>query len=731
MSRVALDPDRDADAIADLQLNRPLGSLYDIAYLYGKLHSLNTAREYEIDIDDRYIEPMTHEYRTEYYDQEVGLFSVLVDLTDESPSLGTVDEIDDTPGEATVPFIAEPLDRQKMLQVGFSRQGSRAAGYNMSIAHDTTRDDPGEYKKYIKKPFTQWAASEAVSKIAETHDDGWILDSLKEVGESDDLTESLEDNVVDAIEETFGDEFNGVISVRLKLPGSDEYVYPGQVEVLNEAMRYRWVEKRMRSYSEADDASGTAKGFVTGDEGEVFGLTDSPLQRYKGKMAEKFPNLVVDESWRQRPLTSEAAFAISSAAPLLENFVQILGDDTTAFYVPYIPEPTAEQAVALYELAMEASDNSGSVVNVIDDSVKDPVNPLSDDLVIYYIAAYTPGRKRKFIKEEPHVAPSRIRDIQREQRELLRSDILTPERNFPSLFPAPAYGRLSNSGGDETQGSKYLNPTNKAVITGVLTGGYFQSTFRHQSTDEDRDDHGTTDLRAEATSTALATDGTISPDWLFAQYVPRLVTEQREGFSDDSEVPESLLTRQYVQWQALARAGILGTEGSDDPRTIPISDTTMNEPNDFDDREERLVQFINSHPSLKEDKERRAAFLFGALVGRVAAFQNQKGISRTLIRQHPIDSMTHRRFASSLSQVLDKNATYSGDSENAGMLMNDRYITRINDIIHRQPPDEWSLSTDDLRMHYGLGLTYGKNDTSVKDDTDDQTEESEAPPEAV
>jgi hypothetical protein len=39
MSRVALDPDRDADAIADLQLNRPLGSLYDIAYLYGKLQT--------------------------------------------------------------------------------------------------------------------------------------------------------------------------------------------------------------------------------------------------------------------------------------------------------------------------------------------------------------------------------------------------------------------------------------------------------------------------------------------------------------------------------------------------------------------------------------------------------------------------------------------------------------------------------------------------------------------
>jgi CRISPR-associated protein Cas8b/Csh1 subtype I-B len=170
--------------------------------------------------------------------------------------------------------------------------------------------------------------------------------------------------------------------------------------------------------------------------------------------------------------------------------------------------------------------------------------------------------------------------------------------------------------------------------------------------------------------------------------------------------------------QALARAGILGDGTSDDPRTNPISAEIMNKQNEFADRDDRLEQFIESHPTLRDNKERRAAFLFGALVGRVAAYQNRKGLSRTVIRQHPIDAMTRRRFSTALSKVLEKNATYSDDSDSAGILMNDRYIERLNDIVHQRPPGEWSLSTDDLRMHYGLGLTYGKSDTSINESED-------------
>ena len=177
--------------------------------------------------------------------------------------------------------------------------------------------------------------------------------------------------------------------------------------------------------------------------------------------------------------------------------------------------------------------------------------------------------------------------------------------------------------------------------------------------------------------------------------------------------------------QALARAGVLGDASSDDPRTIPASTETMSDTIDFSNRDDRLAQFIDSHPALAEDEERRAAFLLGALVGRVAAYQSRNGISSTVIRQHPIDAMTRRRISTTLNKVLEKNAHYSDDDENAGMLMNDRYITRLNDIVNRRPPEEWSLSTDDLRMHYGLGPTYGKNDTTL-----DEADEGEPEPAA-
>ncbi|EMA56841.1 TM1802 family CRISPR-associated protein [Halococcus thailandensis] len=725
MTEAALDANEDADAINEILLDRPIASLYDMAYLYGKLHALNTAKQYDVPIDDRYIGRMTHESRTDYYDQEVGLFSVLVDLTGDTPTFGEAGELDDISSDDTSPFVAESLDREKMLRVGFSRQDSRAAGHNMSLSHDVTKSSE-DCVKYVRQLFDRWAASDSVADVAAEHDDGWILDDLRAIGENSDLMGTLESDVVDSIRDTFGTEFSGVLSVRLKLPDTESYVYPGEVEVLNEAMHYRWVEKRMRSYSEADDASGEGRGFITEEGGEVFGLSDSPLQRYKGKMAEKFPNLVVDKSWQQRPLTSEAAVAVSSGVPLLENFVQILGDDTTAYYVPYVPEPTVEQAVALYELAMKAADNSGAVVSVIEDAASNPANPLFDDFKIHYVATYTPGNKRKFIEEEPCADPERTRLVQEAHTELLQSAIFTSDRDdgLP-LFPSPPYGRLSD-GGDSDQGSRYLRvEDHTAVITGILTSWYFQSTFRYQSTDEDRDDHGTTDHRTEATSITLSSNGRIDPDWLLGQYVPRLISEQRSAFENGNELPESLLTRQYVQMHALARAGVLGDSSSDDPRTTPIDTTAMSDTIDINNRDDRLAQFIDNHPALAEDEERRAAFLLGALIGRVAAYQNQSGLSRTVIRQHPIDAMTRRRVSTTLSKVLEKNAHYSSDNDSAGMLMNDRYITRLNDIVNRHSPSEWSISTDDLRMHYGLGLTYGKNDTSIDDkDAADMEEEA-------
>ena len=728
MTRVTLDADRDQEAIEEFLLERPIASLYDIAHLYGNLHTLNAERTYDVPASEQHLEQMTHEFRTDYYEQEVGLISVLVDLTGEEPTFGNASETDEGSGDSK--FVRESLDREKMLRVGFSRQLSRTSGHNMSIAHDVSDKDAGKCPGYMENIFVSWAQPDSkgetpVKDVAEEHSNGWVLEKLAQIGDNDDLIEQLND-AEEFVRSTLGDKFSGVVSIKLNLPETDGYVYPGEVDVINEATRRRWIIKQMQEFSTAKDSSGESRGMVTGEEDKVFGLSDSPLQRYQGKMAEVFPNIDPDESWRSRPLTLDTTFAVISGTILLENFVQILGDDTEAYYVPYVPEPTAEQAVALYELAMEAADNSGTVVDVLDDVANNPVNPLHDNLQIHYVATYTPGNKRKFIQEEPCVDPERIRAIQQAHSHVLTDGLVAPDGNSPPLFPSPSYGRLTDDQDDE-QGSKYLR-SNAPVVTGVLTGGYFQSTFRHQSTDEDRDDHGTTDLRAEATSTVLASNGHIDPDWLLAQYAPRLISDQRNAFEDGNELPESILTRQYIQMQALARASVLSDPSSDDPRTIPATTETMSDTTEFSDRDDRLEQFIDSHPALAKDEERRAAFLLGALVGRVAAYQNnpEKDISQTVIRQHPIDAMTRNRFSATLNKVLAKNAYYSDDDEKAGMLMNDRYITKLNDIVNRRPPEEWSLSTDDLRMHYGLGLTYGKNDDSLDDADEDEAATAEA-----
>ena len=307
MTEIALKAVEDADDVEEVILDRPMASLYDMAYLYGKLHALNTAKQYDVQIDDRHVERMTHESRTDYYEQEVGLFSVLVDLTGDRPTLGEAGELDERPDDDASPFVAESIDREKMLRVGFSRQENRTSGHTRSLAHDKAVPVE-ECSDPATKPFTQWADYDAVKQVAENHDDGWILESLREVGKDEELMETIEDYAVDAARGAFGEEVNGIFSVRVKLPETDDYAYPGEIGVINEAMLNCWVEQGMRSYSEASNAAGDGRGLITGNSGEVFGLSDSPLQRYKGKMAEKFPNLVVDESWQQRPLTSEAVF---------------------------------------------------------------------------------------------------------------------------------------------------------------------------------------------------------------------------------------------------------------------------------------------------------------------------------------------------------------------------------------------------------------------------------------
>ena len=748
----------DHETVEDILLDRPYASIYDIAHLYGRLHGTYLSQQHgEAGVDSTYVQQrLTPEARPDYFEQEVGMVSVPIDISSGDIRIATAGEVAAAEPDviadgidATAPLYAEPVDRETLLRVGYSRQNSRASGHNMSLAHDVSDKSPKKCAGYVGDLFTQWLQSDVAEEVAAEHPDGALIETLASI--NDDTLIELKETVQVAFEERFPDEFTGIISLRIRVDDGGRFQYPGEFSVLNQVTRRRWIANQMRSYSEADDSSGTGTDFITGERGEVFGLSDAPLERHQGKMAESFPNLSPDESWRNRPLRSDTAFAVITGSSVIKQFVHLLRDDTRLHVIPYLTDPSPDEAIALYDLARRAMDDNGQIVSVLGDEFTDRSSPLYDaDVQLYYSVIYEPGRKAKILIEEPSVSVQKIRAVADGHVELLRSPLLASRPGQLPLFPTPPYGRTNTSTEDDGyDGSEYLMPSGSdAVFRGLLNGGYFASTFFNRHEDDEDDNYGASDPWTTATRQALGPATTLSPEWLFEQYVPRLEQEQRSslrgggdenGDSSGLPLPDSLITRQYVQYQALARAGALGPPGTNPndtpaPLTQPVQIDTMTDDStslqrrttdeSFETREQRLTQFIDAHPALAQNDERQGAFLLGALVGRLAAYQAspKKDLSRTVMRQHPIDALTLQRFSTTLSQVLDKNAVYSEEDDNVNSIMNTRYIERLNDIVHRKPPTEWELSTSDLRMHYALGLSYGRSDTSVGEyDEEDST----------
>lgn len=745
-------PETNQEDINNILLDRPYSSIYDIAHLYGRLHSAYLVRKYDdTEVDEEYIrERLTPEVRQDYFDQEVGMVSVLIDISDDEIQIATAGEVaaaepEGRPDEidAESSLYAEPVDRKKLLQVGYSRQNSRARGHNMSLAHDVTDKSPAKCAGYVTDLFTQWLQSDTAETVTAEHPDGDIIDLLASI--NDETLSELKKTVQKEFEDRFPDGFTGVLSLRVRTEKNGRFKYPGEFSVLNEVTRRRWVANQMESYSEADDSSGTAVDFVTGEHGDVYGVSDAPLERHQGKMAESFPNLSPDESWRNRPLSRDTAFSIITGSSVIKQFVHLLRDDTRLHLIPYLSHPTPEEAVALYQLARRAMDDNGKIVSVLSDELTDPSSVLYDaDVQLYYSVVYEPERKAKILIEEPSLSVQKIRAIADAHVELLNSPLLASYPDRLPLFPSPSYGRTNTKTADndgEYSGSEYLMASmSDTVFSGLLNGGYFASTFFHPKEEDDDDNYGANDPWATATRQCLGPATKLNIEWLFKQYVPRLEEEQRSLFGeDDLPCPDSLVTRQYVQYQALARAEVLedyGEQFNNTPSPLtksvqidkmtdnsnPLKQDTSGE--SFENREQRLNQFIETHPALAENSERRGAFLLGALVGKLAAYQSnpEKDLSRTVMSQHPIDSLTLQRFSTILSQVLDKNAIYSEEDDNVNSIMNSRYIDRLNDIVHQKPPVEWEISTPDLRMHYALGLSYGRNDSSIREDSDDDSD---------
>jgi CRISPR-associated protein Cas8b/Csh1 subtype I-B len=136
----------------------------------------------------------------------------------------------------------------------------------------------------------------------------------------------------------------------------------------------------------------------------------------------------------------------------------------------------------------------------------------------------------------------------------------------------------------------------------------------------------------------------------------------------------------------------------------------------YQSRDERLADFIQSHPML-EDAETRSVFLLGALVGRIAAYQYSDGVSQKLTEQYPPSAVNRRSLPDITQDVLDRNYTY-GDKEDIARF-NRRYTDRLTDSMLMKRPDDWEMSESETKWVYSLGIAYGKQDTGEGIESED------------
>lgn len=685
------------EELAEKLPDRPVTSLRDIQFLYGRLYTLATAG------GGKYASYLTPNQADDLLDSEESLIVVRIDLSGDIPAL------------AENPVTVTKYRTELVEKVAHSKY-SAAAGIDHSVTHRSGQNsDREKLTRYAKERLTKWATDEVVQSVATDHEDGWILNSLAALGEDQAELDKIEEALISQI----GGATTALLTVRVKLEPEGEFLWPGEVEIYNEAMRARKLSKLV-SKGEATESAGMAVDLLSGELTRTVGTADDPLNYFLGKQMEKFPGLNPDEAWRSHPVSEDNAVTIMNAKTFLDK-CNYRSFGATVYYLPYfLGRVSPSDAYTLYRI-LHRTVESGDLT-----PVENAYEYLGDEGVEqhgtrlrFYVAAVMKQQMSRYdvfgdTLNGSLIYPAEVAD---KHEDVLRSwafDV-NNSRSGPTRPPIPTHEEWS-----------LIN--SQPVFGAVASGAYIFATFSHGDDDQDA---SADDSRISALVSILG--GTpISIEMLLKEYVARLVEETNESF------PRYVVASQFAQLCALSRAGLVTAHDEEAYGAIaeaPKYDNnhTMEQhesPARADGgtiasaRAEKLEQFIEQTPAF-ENPERRGVFLLGALVGQVGGYQHgAESRSTTVVDQYSIKSMTKTRLKRVTEEVLDRNIVYS--RENAmRSTMYAEVVDRLVDTLTVRDPDAWEIGTDDLRFYYALGVGYGLNNWTESEDTTAEAEPTE------
>jgi len=525
----------DDEKLASELPDRPITSLRDLQYVYGRLYTLATAGGGE------YAAYLTPEKSTDLFDEPESLLYLRVDLSGDKPRL-----------DPDQPIGVESYGEEKVEAVAHSWYNA-AKGFDHSVTHRTGKNkEPEKVAEYLHERLTAWAADDVIQEAVADHEDGWIVDALAELGESEGLRERIET----AVEEQLDGKTTALTTVAVKLEPDGEYLLPGEASsVFNEAMRAR-KRSKLVSKGEATDSIGEATDLVTGNRGPTVGTAEDPLNYFLGKQLEKFPGFDPDEAWRTHPVSEDVAVTLMNASTFVDA-CDYYTMGANVYYLPYFfgrlgPADARDLYGLLYDLvhAGEMSPLESAYRSYQDTPRLQEVG----ERFRFYVAAVMEHQTKRFDVFGDSMDGTLFSPVEltRAHQRVLQSwlydaegDADHPGPGLRAVFPTPDNWDI-------------FVPEESALLSILATGWYFEQTFAPA----DDDDASADDYRIRALVAVLSGEP-LDVEMVLTEYVERLLEDEGEEF------PSFRVSAQYAQLCALAEAGLLTGRDAYEPVTEP------------------------------------------------------------------------------------------------------------------------------------------------------------------